>query len=147
MVSFKGITNPGDHTSRGLLAGGLLSCDKWLMGPEFLWKSECQWPTQSLDTSNAIQHNDPEVKPDPKVNSHAISLGAPIVSPTVSLSDRFDRFSSWYRLKKTVARIFRFRNNKFYLTLKFSKSDFVLIRQLLFSRFYNNHCQGFHSRN
>ena len=32
----EGITNPGDHISRGLSAKGLLSCDKWLMGPEFL---------------------------------------------------------------------------------------------------------------
>ena len=107
----EGIKNPGDHTSRGLSAEGLLSCEKWLMGPEFLWKSECQWPTQSLDTSIVIQHNDPEVKPDVEVKSHAISLGAPIASPTASLSDRFEKFSSWYRLKKTVARIFRFRNN------------------------------------
>ena len=78
-----------------------------------LWgrKSECQWPTQFLDTSIAIQHNDPEVKPDPEVKSHAVSLGAPIVSPATSLSDRLERFSSWYRLKKTVAWIFRFRNN------------------------------------
>ena len=87
----EGIKNPGDHTSRGLSAEGLLSCDRWLMGPEFLWKSECQWPTQSLDTSIAIQHNDPKVKPAPEVKSHAISLGAPIVSPTASLSDRFER--------------------------------------------------------
>ena len=107
----EGIKNPGDHTSRGLSAEGLLSCEKWLMGPEFLWKSECQWPTQSLDTSIVIQHNDPEVKPDVEVKSYAISLGAPIASPTASLSDRFEKFSSWYRLKKTVARIFRFRNN------------------------------------
>ena len=107
----EGITNPGDHTSRSLPAKGLLSCDKWLMGPEFLWKSKCQWPTQSLDTTIAIQHNDPEVKPDPEVKSHAISLGAPIVSPAASLSDRFERFSSWYPLEKTVACIFRFRDN------------------------------------
>ena len=105
----EGIKNPGDHTSRDLSAEGLLSCDKWLMGPEFLWKSECQWPTQSLDTSIVIQPNDPAVKPDPEVKSHATSLGAPIASPTASLSDL--RFSSWYRLKKTVAWIFRFRNN------------------------------------
>ena len=32
----EGITNPGDHISRGLSDKGLLSCDKWLMGPEFL---------------------------------------------------------------------------------------------------------------
>ena len=51
------------------------------------------------------------MKPDPEVKSHAVSLGAPIVSPATSLSDRFERFSSWYRLKKTVAWIFRFRNN------------------------------------
>ena len=88
----EGITNPGDHTSRGLSAESLLSCDKCLMGPEFLWKSECKWSTQTLDTSIAIQHNDPEVKPDPEVKSHAISLGAPIVSPAASLSDRFERF-------------------------------------------------------
>ena len=103
----EGIMNPGDHTSRGLSAEALLSCDKWLTGPEFLWKSECQWPAQFLDVSIAIQHNDPEVKPDPDVKSHAISLGAPIVSPAASLSNRFERFSRWYRLKKTVAWIFR----------------------------------------
>ena len=107
----EGIMNPGDHTSRGLSAKDLLSCDKWLMGPEFLWKSECQWPTQFLDVSIVIQHNDPEVKPDPDVKSHAVSLEVPIVSPAASLLNRFERFSSWYRLKKTVAWIFRFRNN------------------------------------
>jgi len=53
----EGITNPGDHTTRGLSAEGLLSCDKWLMGPGFLWKSECQWPTQSLDISLHLPSN------------------------------------------------------------------------------------------
>ena len=65
------------------------------MGPEFVWELECQWPTQSRDTSIAIQHEEPEVKPDPEVKSHAISLGAPIVSPAASLPDCFKRFSSW----------------------------------------------------
>ena len=102
--------NPGDHTSRGLTAEALLNCERWLLGPEFLWKSEWQW-RKEFNTSFVIQNDDPEVKPDPVVKSRATSLVASVVLPSSALADRFQKFSSWHRLKKSIAWILRYRNN------------------------------------
>ena len=87
-----------------------LNCERWLLGPEFLWKSECQW-RKEFDTSLVIQNDDPEVKPDPVVKSRATSLVASVVLPSSALADRFQKFSSWHRLKKSIAWILRYRNN------------------------------------
>ena len=106
----EGTLNPGDHTSRGLTAEALLNCERWLLGPEFSWKSECQW-RKEFDTSLVIQNDDPEVKPDPVVKSQATSLVASAVLSSSALADRFQKFSSWHRLKKSIAWILRYRNN------------------------------------
>ena len=96
--------NPGDHTSRGLSADAFLNCTEWLLGPEFLWKCELKWP-QLTDSSVTIPTGDPEVK------VHAISL-ATSSNPSIStLSDLFQRISSWYRLKKVFAWILRYRSH------------------------------------
>ena len=100
----EGAMNPGDHTSRGLSADALLNCTEWLLGPEFLWKCELKWP-KLTDSSLRIPSGDMEVK------AHMTSL--PILSnpPITTLSDLFQRIYSWYRLKKAVAWILRYRSN------------------------------------
>ena len=40
----EGVVNPGDYASRAMTADALMSCLEWLMGPEFLWKPEEDWP-------------------------------------------------------------------------------------------------------
>lgn len=37
-------SNPADHASRGLSVEELSTKKQWLQGPEFLWKSESEWP-------------------------------------------------------------------------------------------------------
>ena len=74
------------------------------MGAEFLWKCELKWP-KLTDSSLTIPSGDPEVK------VHATSL-ATSSNPSIStLSDLFQRISSWYRLKKVVAWILRYRSH------------------------------------
>ena len=100
----EGAMNPGDHTSRGLSADAFLNCTEWLLGPEFLWKCELKWP-KLTDSSLTIPTGDPEVK------VHATSL-ATSSNPSIStLSDLFQRISSWYRFKKVVAWILRYRSH------------------------------------
>ena len=54
--------NPADDASRGLSADAFLNSKRWIDGPDFLWKSETEWPKRA-DTPNCItQEDDPEVK-------------------------------------------------------------------------------------
>ena len=104
----EGAMNPGDHTSRGLnSADAFLNCTEWLLGPEFLWKCELKWP-KLTDSSLTIPSSDPEVK------AHATSLVTSSNPPITTLSDLFERISSWYGLKKLVAWIPRFSKQSSY---------------------------------
>ena len=57
----EGVVNPGDCASRVLTANALLSCQRWLLGPEFLWKSEEDWP-RNPSSLGCLQDGDPEVE-------------------------------------------------------------------------------------
>ena len=50
--------NPADHASRGLSGSNSKHLDLWFSGPQFLWKSEFQWPKQAAVN---IDDNDPEI--------------------------------------------------------------------------------------
>jgi len=39
-----GKTNPADDASRGLDTNRFTDQQRWITGPEFLWKSEETWP-------------------------------------------------------------------------------------------------------
>ena len=41
--------NPADHASRRLSADELINNQRWLSGPNFLWKPETHWPTSSKE--------------------------------------------------------------------------------------------------
>ena len=36
--------NLADLASRGMTADAFVKCNSWIHGPEFLWKSETEWP-------------------------------------------------------------------------------------------------------
>ncbi|XP_028413652.1 uncharacterized protein LOC114536505 [Dendronephthya gigantea] len=57
--------NPADDASRGLSADSLLRSNRWLNGPEFLWKPENYWPCQ-INLAVAVSDDDPEVKKNAK---------------------------------------------------------------------------------
>ena len=100
----EGVANPGDCASRALTAKALLSCQRWLLGPEFLWKSEEDWPRNPLSLG-CLQDGDPEVKMVYKVCHASVSESEhPLV-------EYFQRASSWHRLKKSVAWFLRYLGN------------------------------------
>ena len=86
--------NPADITSRSATAEELLKCQLWLQGPEFLWQTEL--PKYEDLSVEPVDDEDPELK---KVTVYGTQL-----KPEEHLDPAiFDRFSSWYRLKKAVA--------------------------------------------
>ena len=102
--------NPGDDISRGLTSDEMLHQDRWFKGPEFLWKREESWqvPPSSLPT---ISDQDPQIKSQGQANQ------ASMVSEESSLDSMIQRYSSWYKLKRAVAWLLRFREyirRKFY---------------------------------
>ena len=97
--------NPADDGSKGLKLDDLLKDDRWLKGPEFLWKDEEHWP--KLKDTPTMKDNDPEVRKEARVYSMAQA-----VHPLESLTSYF---SSWWNLKRAVAWLLRFKG---YLRMK-----------------------------
>ena len=94
--------NPADESSRGVSADCL---ERWINGPSFLTQPTEAWPKQPDDLCN-LPEDQPEVK---KTIVHAVTT---TINPTHSeLSDVFNRFSSWIRLKKAIAWILRYKTN------------------------------------
>ncbi|XP_044165857.1 uncharacterized protein LOC122949868 [Acropora millepora] len=91
-----GDLNPADDLFRGLSVKALLSSDRWIKGPAFLWEQRERWPQDPLSL-DSISDADPEVKVD--VNVHAIVAAVPFC-PVV---EYFRRTSSWHRLVSTVS--------------------------------------------
>ena len=106
----QGILNPGDYVSRGLSAEALLNCEKWLLGPEFLWTPIHQWSIVP-GASMALEDDNPEVKRDQEVKSLSTIIAPVSVTPVTAPSEDFQKFSDWYRLKKSIAWVLRYRSN------------------------------------
>ena len=91
--------NAADDASRGIESEKL--CGRWLCGPEFLTKSEVEWP---VHPNLSIQFDDdPEVK---RVKSSDVFVAD--VSDRSTLDELLHYYSDWYRLKRSVAWILRF---------------------------------------
>ncbi|KAL4009099.1 hypothetical protein ACER0C_002951 [Sarotherodon galilaeus] len=87
--------NPADDASRGMRAGDFLKCRRWIEGPEFLYRSEKEWPKLDVEY-RVISADDPEVKKDLTMNVIVKELQ----NPTSYL---IHYFSSWAKLKISVA--------------------------------------------
>ena len=96
-----GDLNPGDDLSRGLSAEALLNSERWIKGPEFLWMPKEFWPPGPLSLGS-VPDTDPEVKVNAKVNATSL------MQPFCPLVEYFQRTSSWYRLKKSIAWLLRY---------------------------------------
>jgi len=90
--------NPADDVSRGLNAQALASQSRWWNGPEFLTKSEDNWPRNKF--SHNLQDDDSEIKKD---RSSAVSCAT---ASHGHASDVVDRLlscrSEWVKLKRHV---------------------------------------------
>ena len=96
-------SNPADDASCGLCAGDIPN-SKWILGPEFLWKEEKQWP-EAMSGEEIIagkpSEQDPEVK-------RVVAMATTTSAPDVTLADRIAYFSSWFRPQKAVALCIRY---------------------------------------
>nr|XP_021335998.1 uncharacterized protein LOC110440142 [Danio rerio] len=93
--------NPADQATRGIKAKDFLQAETWTKGPNFLLKSEEEWP-QRPDQINQYQQKDPEIKIETKVNILNVNENDILCRLT-------DYYSSWFRLKRAVAWMLRLK--------------------------------------
>ena len=91
--------NPAHCASRELTGSKKKHLHLCFNGPEFLWKSEFQWPRQN--PVKEIQGDDPEVKREMK--AHTISIKDGILERLESL------ISDWMRMKRVEAWILKYK--------------------------------------
>ncbi|XP_070550707.1 uncharacterized protein [Ptychodera flava] len=93
--------NPADAASRGLHVKDNRMTKLWLKGPDFVIMEESKWPKTEL--CGAVPQDDPEVK----------RVAASVIKEDHhSIMDKLlSRYSSWVRLKTTVAWILRLKEN------------------------------------
>ncbi|XP_046555299.1 uncharacterized protein LOC124264595 [Haliotis rubra] len=92
--------NPADDASRGLNADEMISQERWMKGPDFLWLDESAWPT--IPEAFELPERDVEIK-RPKVYfvQGDVKHGC--------TNRLLERYSSWYKLKRAVAWILRLK--------------------------------------
>ena len=95
--------NPSDVASRGLSAKALLENDSWRSGPDFLWQDGSLWPALPARREN-IPDDDLEFKREVRV--HAVELDKSMETVEKLLC----YFSSWDKLRKSVAYTLRFKS-------------------------------------
>lgn len=103
--------NPADEASRGVKVDYLLTSSRWIHGPDFLSKSEEEWPPNILD-STSISSDDPEVKGEVSVNAVITTDQPNAVNKLITY------FSSWKRLKTSVVWFLQLRKMLKLLSLK-----------------------------
>lgn len=94
-----GDLNPADHISRGVTASKFVDLCDWKNGPTFLQHDRKKWPTQPETEENFNL----EVK---RVSNFVLKSNSP-KSPTEQL---MEAFSSWYRLRCSVAWLLRYKD-------------------------------------
>ena len=104
--------NPADCGSRGLYPENLISHTLWWTGPSWLLKSYAHWPQMDLIPIPVL----PEIKPNPAL----ISTESPPSINAQFVVELISRFSSYHRLLRTIARIFRLFGKKLLSPEQFS---------------------------
>ena len=97
---------------RDLSVEGLLRSNRWVHGPDFLWKNEDEWPKSLI--VEEVPDDDVEVKNEKLCDSLKMKPVCNIVELL------FLKISNWHKLKKTVAWLLRF---KAWFCRKFQTSD------------------------
>lgn len=92
--------NPADYASRGLTAKDLKECRLWWKAPEFLSSNEEMLPSTE---HNELSPHDPEVK---KVSVYSTSRK---LLQQENVLDRLEYFSSWFKVKRAIAVILRYK--------------------------------------
>ena len=101
MAIHNGGANPADVGSRPASIGDE-PLDFWLSGPSFLQESESDWSEPPCEF--------PDLPEEFKIlKKTVVASKVVVITDSVSMSRRFARFSSFYRLKKAVAWLLRLR--------------------------------------
>ena len=96
-------SNPADDASHGLCARDI-SNSKWILGPEFLWKEENQWP-EAMNGKEIIADKPSEQDPEVK---RVVAMATTTSPKEVTLANHIEYFSSWFRTQKAVALCIRY---------------------------------------
>ena len=91
--------NPADDGSKGVKLEDLKKNDRWLKGPGFLWQEESEWP--AMIEVPQLTDDDPEVRKEIQVYT--------TVSEVNPLDKLIQYYSSWWKLKRLVAWLLRYR--------------------------------------
>ena len=75
------------------------SNNRWLNGPAFLWKQEDAWPPRI--EIRVLSDDDPEVRKNARIYA--------TVAERDHIDDFIHHFSCWWKLKKAVAWMLRFK--------------------------------------
>ena len=94
--------NPEDDASRGISAEHIVKPTRWIKGPDFLLKDETMWPRRP---STMLSDKGGDADWD-AVKISFVSFGS---TTAIQIDERFHRFSNWYKLKKFVGWILRFK--------------------------------------
>jgi len=94
-----GKLNPADNTLHGLKPQKLIDQYRWWMGPEYLWKSEDNWPEARI---GEVSQDDPEVRNEAQAHSIKIEkLDVDLDSEAPCASDW--PISLWLKLQRCAA--------------------------------------------
>ena len=101
--------NPADDATRGLSAQMIVSPNRWINGPSFLWQSEDHWPIQPEITPPKDSDDDIRRSVGTVMMTAAVQDG----EKTFNISDVIDtqRFSSWLNLQRHTAWVLRAAKN------------------------------------
>ena len=108
-------SNPADIASRGLNVADQKRITMYLNGPDFLWTDTVKWQNQPSIPS--IDQQDREIKKEVSINSATVEMA--------SLKNVIDYFSDWYRLKRAVAWLIRFKS---YCKHRFLQTDDQVVK-------------------
>lgn len=92
--------NPADQATRGLKAKNLEQTGTWFKGPNFIIRSETDWPEQ-LEQRNESLLNDPEIKNKTAVHTTKVK------EENKPMNELINYYSDWKRLKRAVAWILK----------------------------------------
>ncbi|XP_070567315.1 uncharacterized protein [Ptychodera flava] len=93
--------NPADECSRGQTIDAFLDNKRWLQGPDFLWTAQSKW-SRDGNIDGQLDPGDPEVKKNAKALTVEASESQDFIQGLI------EHYSSWYRLRRSVAWIQRF---------------------------------------
>jgi hypothetical protein len=96
--------NPADDASRGLSTQQMIDRKRWRYGPDFLWKDEEEWPAPPEVDSDDLK-GESEVKQTLVI----CSASAKETCEEDPIGRLIRRYSCWFRLRKAVAWLLRFK--------------------------------------